>query len=156
MFDHGNANSLLKTRAQEQALKAKNTIMNLCCPHCKIAYADFTGCMALQCQTCKGYFCGYCHPASTTGRGTHEFVRQCLMNETNNGSYYATDEEVERAQRRYKTREIKKFLQKQGKKELQNAIVIELAKDLHDVGIQPDALFELGNLHDDIVNENEC
>jgi predicted TIM-barrel fold metal-dependent hydrolase len=78
------------------------------------------------------------------------------MNETNNGSYYATDEEVKRAQCRYKTREIKKFLQKQGKKELQNAIVIELAKDLHDVGIQPDALFELGNLHDDIADENRC
>jgi hypothetical protein len=156
MSNYGNADAFLKERAQEQALKAKNTIMNLCCPHCKIAYADFTGCMALQCQTCNGYFCGYCHQASTTGRGTHEHVRQCLMNETNNGSYYATAEEVKRAQRRFKTREIKKFLQKQGKKNLQNAIVIELAKDLHDVGIQPDALFELGNLHDDIADENDC
>jgi hypothetical protein len=155
MSNYGNANSLLKARAQEQALKAKNTIMNLCCPHCKIVYADFTGCMALQCQMCKGSFCGYCRHASTTGRGTHKHVRQCLMNETNNGSYYATDEEVKRGQRRYKTREIKIFLQTQGKKEVQNAIVIELAKDLHDVGIQPDALFELGNLHDDIADEND-
>jgi hypothetical protein len=150
MSSYGNANAFLKERAQEQALKAKNTIMNLCCPHCKIAYADFAGCMALQCQTCKGHFCRYCHQASATGRGTHEHVRQCLMNETNNGSYYATEEEVKRAQRRYKTREIKKFLQKQGKKDLQNAIVIELAQDLHDVGVQPDA-------HDDFAADgNEC
>ena len=71
------------------------------------------------------------------------------MNETRNGSYFASAEEIERAQRLYRTRNLKKFL-RQFKKDLQNAIVIELEVDLQDVGIQADALFEVGNIQDEI------
>ena len=73
------------------------------------------------------------------------------MNETANGSYYATAEQIKDAQKRYRTREIKKFLRKH-KKNLQNAIVIELERDLQDLGIHQEALFELGNL----MEENEA
>ena len=76
------------------------------------------------------------------------------MNETQNGSYYATAEEIERAQRLYRTRKIKKFL-RHFKKDLQNAIVIELGSDLQDVGIQPNALFEVGNIQDEIYQAVE-
>ena len=67
------------------------------------------------------------------------------MNETDDGSYYANTEQIQDAQKRYRTREIKSFL-RQYKKNLQNAIVIELKKDLKDLGIKQEALFELGNL----------
>jgi uncharacterized protein YnzC (UPF0291/DUF896 family) len=104
--------------------------------------------MALKCQACTENFCGYCHQKTATGQGAHEHVRTCLMNDTRNGSYYATAEEIEKAQRRYRTREIKKYLQ-QLKKDVQNATVIELAGDLKDVGIEQEALFEFGNLQGD-------
>jgi len=152
LSQYDNADDIVKLRAQQEALKVKNTIMNLSCPHCGIAYSEFTGCMALQCATCKGNFCGYCHSKTTTSRGAHDHVRECLMNETNNGSYYATSEEIEKAQKRYRTREIKKVLRNH-KKDLQNAIVIELGPDLKDIGIEPDALFEVGTLHDQVYDD---
>lgn len=149
MVRYGSADSRLKMEAQDEARRIRNTIMNLCCPHCGTVYFDFAGCMALQCATCKTNFCGYCHQKTETSRGAHEHVRQCLMNETSNGSYYATEEEIQKAQRMYRTREIKKHI-RQFKKDKQNAIVIELRRDLEDVGIKPEALFEVGNLQDAI------
>ena len=143
--NYGNAESRLLLDAKKFAKEARDTILNLRCPHCKAVYVDFSGCMAIQCERCKGNFCAYCHQKTTTSRGAHEHVRQCLMNETDDGSYYATPEQIHDAQRRYRTREIKRFLRKH-KKDLQNAIVIELQKDLEDLDIKQEALFELGNL----------
>jgi hypothetical protein len=145
MQKYGDADEMLRVKARDHALQIRNTIMNLSCPHCEIAYFDFSGCMALKCQTCEGNFCGYCHQKTATGQGAHEHVRTCLMNDTSNGSYYATAEEIEKSQRRYRTREIKKYLQRL-KKDVQNATVIELAGDLKDIGIEQEALFEFGNL----------
>ena len=139
------AESMLLLEAKNLANQARNTVLNLSCPHCKSAYFDFSGCMAIQCGRCKGHFCAYCHQKFVTGRGAHEHVRQCLMNETDDGNYYANAEQIRDAQKRYRTREIKKFLRAH-KKNLQNAIVIELKKDLEDLGIKQEALFELGNL----------
>ncbi len=142
---YGNAESRLLLEAKKLAKEARDTILNLRCPHCKAAYVDFSGCMAIACERCKGNFCAYCHQKTTTARGAHEHVRQCLMNETDDGSYYATAEQIHDAQRRYRTREIKTFLKKH-KKNLQNAIVIELKKDLDELDVKQEALFELGNL----------
>ena len=142
---YGNAESRLLLEAKNLASEARNTILNLRCPHCKAVYVDFTGCMAIQCERCKGNFCAYCHQKTESSRGAHEHVRQCLMNDTDDGSYYATAEQIHDAQKRYRTREIKRFLKKY-KKNLQNAIVIELEKDLMDLEIKREALFELGNL----------
>jgi hypothetical protein len=148
MKNYENANEMIKMQARCKAQEARDTIMNLSCPHrgCGAYYAEFTGCMALQCASCRKHFCGYCHTGFQNSKATHHHVRECLMNETNNGSYYATAEEIKTAQRRYRTREIKKFL-RSFKKQLQNAIVIELTHDLNDLGIQPEALFEVGDLH---------
>ena len=142
---YGNADELLIVEAKSEARAIRNTILNLACPHCNIAYAEFSGCMALQCQSCRKHFCGYCHFAAATGSGAHDHVRQCLMNESDNGSYYASSEEITKAQKKYRTRELKKYLRK-FKKDKQNAIVIELQRDLHDLGIKGEALFEVGNL----------
>jgi hypothetical protein len=146
---YGNADARLKMEAKNEALKIRNTILNLCCPHCKIAYADFTGCMALQCATCEKSFCGYCHEPTQTSRGAHEHVRSCLLNETSNGSFYATPDEVAKAQRRYRTRKLKIEIRRH-KKDLQNAIIIELKTDLKDLQIRVEALFEFGNLHGEL------
>jgi hypothetical protein len=52
---------LFKLPAQAGAAKARATVLNLACPHCKAVYAEFAGCMALQCASCKKQFCAYCH-----------------------------------------------------------------------------------------------
>ncbi|KAL7558501.1 hypothetical protein ACA910_008100 [Epithemia clementina (nom. ined.)] len=143
--DYGQAGHALKEDAQREAMTVRNTIMNLACPHCNRAYFDFDGCMALCCASCKRSFCGYCHQKTETSQGAHEHVRQCLMNTTPDASYYASEERKKEAQRQYRTRELKKYLQK-FKKNKQNAIVIELAQDLKDLDIKPEALYEVGNL----------
>jgi protein-arginine kinase activator protein McsA len=141
----GQDNLQLKYDACEMAKVARNDVLNLACPHCKAAYSEFDGCMALACASCKKTFCGYCHKGFENSRGTHEHVRECLMNETANGSYYASTRQLVVAQRKYRTQKLKKFL-RANKKDLQNATIIELKKDLDDLGIDPAALFNLGAL----------
>lgn len=79
-----------------------------------------------------------------TSGGAHDHIRSYVMNETKNVSYYANEELIKVAQRRFRAREIKKFLL-QFKKDEQNATIIELKKDLYDLDIDPDSLFELGH-----------
>jgi len=150
MDQYGSVDALLKLEAEKNARLARNTVLNLCCPHCAIVYFEFVGCMALSCESCKGSFCAYCHQKCGSSQGAHEHVRQCLLNDSPTGSYYANDTEIRSAQRRYRTRELKKFLNKFKKKQ-QNAIVIELTTDLNDLGIKPEALFEFGNLQGEIM-----
>ena len=145
MSAYRNAEASTRLEAERLAQEARNQVLNLQCPHCGVAYFGFTGCMALQCQVCEGNFCGYCHQPCATGMGAHEHVRQCLMNETDNGSYYAKPDSIREAQKRYRTRKLKTFLRKH-KKNIQNAIIIELKDDLASLDIKQEALFELGNL----------
>ena len=151
MKEYGSLSGMVKVQAKQLAKQAQDDIMNLKCPHphCRAPYAEFDGCMAIQCGSCKNYFCGYCHQGTATGSGAHDHVRHCLANETNNGSYYATPEQVKVAQRKHRTRELKKFLQPL-KKDAQNATVLELEEDLKFHGIEKAALFEFGNLQREI------
>ena len=142
--DYGEgSNPKLEIEAKRRAEEARNGKLNLACPHCNVVYFDFDGCMALVCESCKGNFCAYCHQGCADGRGSHQHVRECMMNETERGTYYATPEQLKRAQRRYRIRELKKFL-RQFKQDVQNATVIELTRDLKDLGIDPAALFQVG------------
>ncbi|CAB9528797.1 expressed unknown protein [Seminavis robusta] len=135
----------VKMKAELVAKRARNEALNLKCPHCKAVYAEFDGCMALKCAICHGNFCGYCHHPVSTSQGAHEHVRDCNDNESSNGSYFASKDEIKRGQRKYRTKQLRKFL-RQHKKEIQNATIIELQKDLADLDIDPAALFEFGNL----------
>jgi hypothetical protein len=145
MGEYGSLDGRIKLEARRHAKYAQDVIMNLKCPHCSTPYAEFDGCMAIQCGTCKKSFCGYCHHGTETARGAHDHVRECLVNDTNNGSYYATPEQVKVAQRKHRTRELKKFLQPM-KMDIQNATVLELERDLEYHDIEKAALFEFGNL----------
>ena len=68
------------------------------------------------------------------------------MNQTINGSYYADANQVKEAQRRYRVKRLKRFLRDGYKKDVQNAIILALSDDLLDLGIDPKALFEVGNM----------
>eukprot|EP00467_Chlorarachnion_reptans_P023263 CAMPEP_0114531136 /NCGR_PEP_ID=MMETSP0109-20121206/25883_1 /TAXON_ID=29199 /ORGANISM="Chlorarachnion reptans, Strain CCCM449" /LENGTH=592 /DNA_ID=CAMNT_0001713937 /DNA_START=82 /DNA_END=1857 /DNA_ORIENTATION=+ len=127
----------VKIMAQNHAKTIRNTIINLCCPSCKTVYFDFDGCLAIQCETCRKYFCGWCHhKAFENSTGCHNHVRECMYNLTPDGNFYCSDKLLlETGQANYRKRTLKKFLQRL-KKEVRNATVIELDQDLKDLGIE--------------------
>jgi hypothetical protein len=143
--NHGDTLTLVKSLAEETAKKIRSEVLNLACPHCKMPYAEFEGCMALQCATCKNFFCACCHKKAVNREATHDHVRECDLNPTSNGSYHATPEQVQSAQMRYRIKSLKSYLRnvKGFTKAHQNATVIELKKDLIDLGIDPGALIYL-------------
>eukprot|EP00954_Amorphochlora_amoebiformis_P015106 1183563-Amorphochlora_amoeboformis.AAC.1 len=89
-------------------------------------------------------FCGWCHKESKDSDANHQHVRNCASNLTESSSYYATDEEIRLGQRRYRIRKLKHYLGKL-KKDVRNATVAELKRELEDLGIKQEALFEFGN-----------
>ncbi|CAE7928257.1 unnamed protein product, partial [Symbiodinium necroappetens] len=149
MASYGNEDEQIRRQAATFASKARNEALSLTCPNkeCQQVYVDFEGCMALECGRCRQNFCGYCHKPTATSRGAHEHVRECEANLTENGSYYADERIIREAQRRYRIKRLKQFFQSNKfNQRLRNAVVIELNKDLDDLGIDPAALFDFGNL----------
>jgi hypothetical protein len=142
-------NLTLKTKADDHAKHVRNNILNLACPHCKVVYFDFEGCMALQCGACKKHFCGYCHAGCETSLGCHDHVRECDLNESRDGSYYATPAQMKTGQRRYRIKILKRFLRNL-KKDEQAATIIELERDLEDHGISKAALFQISAGPEDV------
>ena len=109
-------------QAERFARDARNEALNLHCPHCKQVYSEFTGCMALQCESCKKDFCGYCHKGMQSSKGCHDHVRECDANLTRDGSYYATPDQIREAQRRFRVKMLKKFFEeKKMKQRIRNA-----------------------------------
>lgn len=146
LASYGDESTVVKMEAKELAAEARNTILNLSCPKCELVYIDFDGCMALSCPRCSVHFCAWCHKHCTNSAGCHDHVRECDLNPTPNGSYFCNDIGlIQIGQKRYRMKEMKKFL-KNHKKNIQNAIVIELSKDLLDLEIDPAALIQVGNL----------
>ena len=147
-FSSGNISELVQEKGKAGAAEARNQALNLACPWegYKAVYGDFEGCMAIQCGSCKKFFCGFCHKGAPTSTGCHEHVRECDMNLTRNGSYYADPDIIKEAQKRYRIKKLKLFLRSGYKKNEQNAIIFELQADLKDLGIDPKALFDVGNL----------
>ena len=146
----GDVSELVSQQGDAGAAEARNRALNLACPHCHAVYAEFDGCMALQCASCTGSFCGYCHKGVANSRGCHDHVRECDMNLTPNGSYYADAAVIKEAQRRYRIKRLKQFLRSgEYKKDVQNAIIFKLSADLKDLFIDPAALFDVGNLQGD-------
>ena len=136
-------------QSKSGAAQARNEALNLPCPHCQTVYTELDGCMALQCETCKKHFCGFCHKGFVGSRGTHQHVRECDANMTANGSYYADATQTKEAQRRYRVlKKLKQFLRTLKGREIQNVIIIELMPDLNDLGVD---LFDSVVLIDDAM-----
>ena len=41
-------------------LEVVENVLTLRCPRCKMAFLDYTGCIALECLNCKAAFCALC------------------------------------------------------------------------------------------------
>jgi len=142
-YREGDSQQWLKREAKECAREAREEVLNLCCPHCKAVYGEFTECLALKCSTCKKYFCGWCHKGFEDSRATHQHVKDCPLSQSER-NYFASPKEISRGQALFRRNSLKRFLGKK-KKELRNAIVIELAADLHQLGLDPNGFFFVDN-----------
>jgi hypothetical protein len=126
-----------KDKAVEIAQLVRNDILNLMCPHCHTVYAEFDGCMALNCVHCNNWFCGYCHAGFPDSHISHRHVLTCSMN--TNKSYSANPTEIHQGQNKYRTEKVKNVLSNHPK-EIQDAALLELQKDLADLGINHDII----------------
>lgn len=50
----------------------------LSCPHCNVAFLDFSGCLSLSCAACGREFCGVCCRVHKESKDGHECVRNCV------------------------------------------------------------------------------
>lgn len=149
MASYGNEDERIRRQAATFASKARDEALILTCPYkeCQMPYADFEGCMALQCKRCERYFCGFCHKPTANSDDAHQHVRHCDANLTENRSFFANERIIREAQRRYRIKRLEQFFQSNKfNQRLRNAVVIELSKDLDDLGIDPAALFDFGSL----------
>ena len=62
-------------RIYESEYEVLDAMVSSCCPHCATAFADFSGCAALQCGTCMKFFCGLC--GCVTPDDGHNHVLNC-------------------------------------------------------------------------------
>jgi len=121
------------------ARQVRNKTLNLMCPHCQTVYADFDGCMAIMCESCKKWFCGYCHAPFPDSNLSHQHVLSCSMND--NKTHWANPDELRKGQTKYGTTKLKEVLRRH-KKADQDAALLELQKDLEDLGIHRETLLE--------------
>jgi hypothetical protein len=87
-----------------------NEFLTLKCPHCKKAFIDFSGCIAVQCKTdimgsygCGKYFCGICFHAADTSSRIHEHC------EKQHGTYFLS---IEKQQNNFKSQKIQTYIKK--------------------------------------------
>jgi hypothetical protein len=126
-----------KDKAVEIAQLVRNDILNLMCPHCHTVYAEFDGCMAVNCAHCNKWFCGHCHAGFSNSDTSHSHVLTCSMN--TNRSYFSDPTEKRQVQTKYRTQKVKNLLSNHPK-EIQDAALLELQKDLADLGINHDTI----------------
>jgi hypothetical protein len=60
------------------------------CPHCSAIFEAFTGCCAMECESCARYFCGWCLTGfEDDSPACHSHVRICTYNPpSNRGQLY--------------------------------------------------------------------
>uniref|UniRef100_A0A0G4FAX6 Uncharacterized protein n=1 Tax=Chromera velia CCMP2878 TaxID=1169474 RepID=A0A0G4FAX6_9ALVE len=136
--DVGNRSDEFKQKVERLAVQIRDEVLNLCCLNCRAFYADFTGCMALKCESCMAHFCGWYHAYHGADlRSAHQHVRECLHNENSRKDYFGTPQEIETAQRKYRERAIKSFFDKKGgvKKDERNATLLLLEEHLRGLNV---------------------
>lgn len=75
-------------------LEITDSILNLRCPRCKVAFAEFDGCMALTCgqNSCRAGICAWC--LKDCGGDAHQHVLKCPSS-LSKGSYFGTAAQFE-------------------------------------------------------------
>lgn len=142
--EESGANRLLVER---EAAIIRDTVLNLRCPNpdCGAVYDEFYGCLAVLCESCKKYFCGLCHDKFDSSKGAHDHALTCNIRLNRKNSYWANAEDIAAARQRLRTEGVQKALNK-FKKDMSNAIVVELTQDFVDLNLEPNNFFKVPQL----------
>lgn len=112
------------------ARKIQEEVLVLSCPRCHAAFAEFSGCFALECDRCSCRFCAAC--LQDCGNDAHTHVRICPARENRDGFGFVGEFNIIHKKRRIRL--VKEYLDNLSevlRTEVQQAI----QKDLDDLGI---------------------
>lgn len=129
----------------------QETVFNLCCPQCKTAFFEFTGCAAVTCGTCNAGFCGLCLAHCGTSSESHAHVRTCSKNPTE--SYFVTKLQLDAIHVDMRNRKLRDYLQlNKLSANVQQQIIEKIRKDLTDLGLSIPVV--LANSYHELTTEN--
>ena len=134
---YGTAPVTNQLRVKRASQIVRDRILRLHCSHCLSSYYVADGCMAISCQCCTQWFCGWCHHVFfSDSTACHEHVRSCESNLSDAKSLFASPDEIECGQRLLRLDALKHYLSGL-KKGIGDKILGELKEDLSQYNILP-------------------
>lgn len=112
----------------------QESILNLRCPKCTTPFYDFSGCAAVKCDSCKGYFCGLCLQLCENDGEAHTHVINCPENPSKD--YFVAESTINEVHRSMRKEKIRKFVAGIRDPKIRNKVCIAIKKDLNDLGIE--------------------
>ena len=110
------------------ARKKIEAALNLSCPHCRAAFAEYAGCDAVCCSRCNKFFCGLCLKACQGLSDAHQHAADCMRNNIGKTTYYSNQQLKEKVHQTIRKKKIATILnQYDGEKRI---VVIENNKCL--------------------------
>lgn len=97
----------VERRAELIRVDVIDNVLTLRCPQCRLAFLDFSGCLALTCSMCQCGFCAWC--LKDCGVDAHAHVAHCPEGKTN-GNVFASFEMFEAHHRERKRKKIEDIL----------------------------------------------
>lgn len=94
--------------------------LNICCPHCFTVFIDYDACDAVQCGSCREYFCGLCIEACLNSADAHLHAANCKYKNSND--VFSSVHEINKAHWKLKADRLKKILEKLNPSELKNVL----------------------------------
>ena len=85
-------------------------ILTLRCPNpsCRMAFVDFTGCMALQCPRCKAGICGKCF--KRFGKNAHPHIQRGECTVDSKREFFGDATYIKHVQQLYKTTKLNQYM----------------------------------------------
>lgn len=130
----------------------QENILNLLCPKCNTPFYDFSGCAAVSCERCKGYFCGLCLEYCESSDNAHSHVKNCPKNKGKD--YFVAESTLNEVHRSMRKQKIQEFVSRISNPKIRNNVCMAIKKDLTDLGINQDFIASL-LLDSSYVSSNE-
>lgn len=109
----------------------QETIFNLSCPNCNVAFYEFDGCAAVTCSNCKAGFCGLC--LLHCGKDAHSHVPHCTKNPGK--SVYVEKAQLDAAHLGMRNEKFREYLEQHMNSKVQQKVIQSIRKDLIDLGM---------------------
>ena len=109
-------------------------ILTLKCGNCNQAFVDFVGCFALNCNSCKQNFCGWCLEVAPNSLACHNHVRECQYN-IMQGELFNTVESFDIAQNENRCYYIQEYMSTIYQYSIKKQIFDMIETNLNELGI---------------------